>query len=210
MKTRRIATLVASGAALLSTACSSPRYIARGEMSPAPLHARVAPQPGAAAPGLGQTDEAATRAWFARQLAAAPTAPAAVQSVAPAGQLTGESAMPGPAAAQPAQPGLRPRASTAYATNPTNEDATRAFLQQEIEYQRTHNPERQPEPIYQTVERQVYVDRTVYQPVYGAGYDAWGQPVYVSHCNDGWSDVAQVGLGVGLGLLFGHWSHCHW
>jgi hypothetical protein len=201
MKTTRIAILVASGA-LLAAACSSPRYIVRGNAPPVAMPALVAVPPGTGSSGSSTTDETATRAWFAHQLAGS------ASPVAPASEPMPENGAPDPAAtqppatqppaSQPTQQGLRPRAASG--TSATNEDATRAFLQQEIEYQRTHNPARQPEPIYQTVDR----------PVYGAGYDAYGQPVYVSHCNDGWSDVAQFGLGIGLGLLFGHYGHCHW
>ncbi len=105
---------------------------------------------------------------------------------------------------------------------PTNEDATRAWFDRTIEERRSANPAQPPAPIYQTVERTVYVDRpTFYSDMYagygtgdyrGYGYDEYGQPLYVQpyyYRSRGHRSTFPVNtaIGAGIGAIIGHQSH---
>lgn len=101
--------------------------------------------------------------------------------------------------------GRRLAAPTELPVSTTDEEATRAFLQERIEQQRAVNPERAPEPVYQYIERPQEP-----QPI---GYDASGWPVhrdayggpvyYRDPCPPSTFPVNTL-LGAGVGAIIGH------
>jgi hypothetical protein len=187
MRSREV--LVASLFAL--AACQAGRPLPRVEVPP-PVPAQVAPAPQA----VPHTDEAATQRWLAQEIEQ---------------QRGGVS----PAASAPAP---LPTSRAARPLPETDENATRAWLERTIEERRAAQPDQPPEPIYRTVtvDRPVYVDRTVYAYpgyhggyVYGYGYDACGEPIYRTYyparCES--TFPIHTALGAGIGAIIGYQSH---
>ncbi|MBK8099905.1 MAG: glycine zipper 2TM domain-containing protein [Planctomycetes bacterium] len=132
--------------------------------------------------------------------------------------LSRDEARPFPAPARSAPVAVAPRVSVVENSQPVDEAATQAWLQQQIERRRAENPE--PEPIYryveQIVEHPVYVERPVYPSdpysYRGLGWDECGEPVYVArrrwhHAPDCSPFPIHTALGAGIGAIIGHQSH---
>jgi hypothetical protein len=174
-------------------ACQTGHPLPRVEVPPpVPMAAAPAPQP------VAQTDEAATQRWLKQEIEQQ------------RGGVTPTPEAPAPAAQQTLRP-VRPMPET-------DENATRAWLDRTIEERRAAQPDQPPEPIYRTVtvDRPVYVDRTVYAYpgyhggyVYGYGYDACGEPIYRTYyparCES--TFPIHTALGAGVGAIIGYQSH---
>ncbi len=186
-------------------ACASPQVSGRPPVPPPVGLPGIAPSAGAP---MATHDDAATQAWLRQEIDRQVVHPANRPASQPAAE------QPAPQDPPPRQPGV----------NPTDEDATNRWLEAERARVDAVNPERPPEPVYQVVERPVYVDRTVYveRPYWrrgyvGYGYDACGQPVYHTYdCYDSYPvyrrPVRETAfpvntlLGAGLGAVIGHQS----
>lgn len=210
---RHIPTLVISCAL---AACAAPPPAARPPVPP-PAARVVPPPPPAPAP---TADEAVTQAWLQQEVERQTVHPANRRQPAPA-QPTAEPATD--AWLQQEVQRQEPRAPyrvPGQRAGATDEGATQQWLQQEVERVDARNPERPPEPIYQVVERPVYVDRTVYvdRPYWrtryvGYGYDCYGEPVYYQH-HQGYYGHSRprstfpwnTAVGAGLGAVIGHQS----
>lgn len=196
MRSREV--MVASLFAL--AACQTGRPLPRVEVPPpVPVLTEPAPQP------VPHTDDAATQRWLQQELGQQQA-----QAPKPAAEIPTPAAAPAAAKPQVLQP--------QRAVPQTDEAATRAWLDRTIEERRAALPDQPPEPIYRTVtvERPVYVDRTVYAYpgyhggyVYGYGYDACGEPIYrtcyPARCES--TFPIHTALGAGVGAIIGYQSH---
>lgn len=85
----------------------------------------------------------------------------------------------------------------------TDEEATKLWLEQEAQRARERNPERPPEPVYQVVERTVYVpgDGHAHHP-----HDPYHHP----HPTFPWNTAVGAGLGAIIGHQSGHRDEGAW
>jgi hypothetical protein len=174
-------------AVLTLVACSSAPVVLHQE---APPHVLPPPRTAAVEGARPTADNPATQAWLQgemdRKVAAAPTSPATA-----------------------AQPGLEPAANQEKSQG--NEAATQQWLQGEVEHRNAVNPPSTPEPMYQVIEKPVYVDRYVGgSPYYyrGIGYDSCGEPNYGVYYSRGYYDYyprstfpLNTVVGAGIGSL---------
>jgi hypothetical protein len=167
------------GIAVLSlAACAGPSVLPRTEVPPpTPSGGELAPNP------PSNTDDAATQQWLTGEVDRL--------------RAAGDRRAPSVTADQGGQ-GQQPRPDT-------NDEATKAWLDQTIEQRRAANPDTPPAPLYQTVERTVYVE----QPVrYYGGYDSynsWGEPVYAQRYYRPYRQYSgfpiNTAVGAGIGAL---------
>lgn len=179
----------------LVAGCAGPRPVERVEVPPPTPIGQEAPRNPPDA-----TDERATQLWLEQEVARQRRAEARTEAPREVAR----------------------REPTAAA--PTNEEATSAWLDRTIEARRAANPDVPPEPMYQTIERTVYVDRPVYyrssyddyRSGYGYGYrssyyDDCGQPRYAPYYYGSYRHRStfpvNTVLGAGVGAIIGHQSH---
>ncbi len=188
----RITSFVVIGILGCLAACAGPAVTARVEVPPpTPMGGELPRNP----PDV--TDQAATQRWLEQE---------ANRQRGVMAQEQRRSEMPAGTAgiAAPAQP--------------TNDEATRAWLDRTVEERRAANPDEPPAPMFQTVERTVYVDRPVrvyddcdswrYQRSdYGYGYDDCDR--YGSYRSRSYHSTFPINtvVGAGVGAIIGHQSH---
>jgi hypothetical protein len=185
--------------------------------APMPSASRTVVKP---SPVRQTTDEATTQQWLTQEIArqhgdtSQPLAPST--EVAPAALQAHPSPAPQTPAGQspPGQsPGAQPQAPQPQpAPSPTNEEATRAWLDRTIQERRNANPP--PEPIHEPVERTVYVERPPEGDAsYGYSYDRGGQLAYGPYSQPGYggnpygSFPVHTALGAGVGAVIGNQFH---
>lgn len=204
----RTQTAFALSLAVVVAACAGPAEVQRAE---SPRAAPVAVRIDDARPQQ-PLDESATQKWLAGEVAAQRQKDAQVEQPRSDEQVVSNR-----------DRGLQSR---------TDEEATKAWLRQTIEERRVIEEQNLPPPPPVVETRTVYVDR--YSPTYGYGYDAYGNPMYVSDpyyrsyrgtsfpyytvtgatigafANGCRSNGRDIAIGAGIGFLFDVGSSCWW